>query len=296
MFSSSNSNGILSELDVQNSTFQTARNGSGFLIETRNTAVATVIVTGSTFSSNFSAGIQGLAVSTSNLTLKMLGATSANTISSNNDGVLCSNQDSAKATCTISNNTFTGQPGNAVFVGNGVTSAASAVLNARVENNTITQPSTGFNNAIGVFLSGTGTTSNVLLNGNNVTTAGTSDAIFVNTPDNPSSPDMNVTVTNNTVRVTDSVLGANAINLGPHQSATACFNVTGNDAQTAASGLGLDGIFMSQSGSATVNLVGVTTSTKATAVLRVNNPITPPGQIVATDNTIGGASSCATPP
>jgi hypothetical protein len=293
MFSSS---GLLTELDVQNSTFQTAKNGSGFLIETRSTAVATVIVTGSTFSSNFSVGIQGSALSASNLTLKILGATSANTFSSNNDGVLCSNDDNAKATCQISNNTFTGQPGNAIFVGNGTQlTDTGGVLNARIESNTITQPSTGNNNPIGVFLSGNTTTSNVLLNLNTITTAGTSDGIFVDTPDSNSTPHMNVTVTNNTVSVTDSVNGANAIDLQPHQSATACFNVTGNFATTAASIQGLDGIFMFQSGSATVTLdKGSSSSTTATGVLTDNNPGSTPISAIGAITLV--TTTCATPP
>ena len=42
-----------------------------------------------------------------------------NTFSDNIEGVRCSNQDDAEVTCEVSNNTFTGHPDNAIFVGNG---------------------------------------------------------------------------------------------------------------------------------------------------------------------------------
>jgi hypothetical protein len=175
---------------------------------------------------------------------------------------------------------------------------AGGVLNARIESNTITQPAsaTAANNAIGVFLSGNTTTSNVLLNLNNVTTAGTSDAIFVDTPDTSSTPHMNVTLTSNTVTVTDSVNGSDAINLAPHQSAVACFNVTGNHATTAASVAGVKGIFMSQTGSATVSLEkGTSTSSAATTVLTDNNPASTPISTFGTITTVANGT-CATPP
>ena len=73
-------------------------------------AVATVIVTGSTFQNSL-AGLQGSALAQSNLTLKILGATNSNTFLDNNEGVRCSNQDDADVTCEVSNNTFTGHPG-----------------------------------------------------------------------------------------------------------------------------------------------------------------------------------------
>jgi hypothetical protein len=253
-----------------------------------------VVVTGTAFSSNFSAGIQGSALSGSNLALEILGATSANTFTSNNGGVLCSNDDNATATCTISNNTFTNQLGNSVFVGDGTSLNNAGVLNARVENNTITQQAGGNNNPIGAFLSGKGTVSKVLINRNSVTSAGEFDGIFVNTPDSGSTPNVNATVTNNTVHITNSTTGAEAIDLAPHQSATACFNVTGNTATTATTGL--DGISMTQAGSASVSLEkGVSTSTTASGVLTDNNPN---AVAIFTFGTIGIVSNgvCATPP
>ncbi|MBV9580459.1 MAG: hypothetical protein JO057_17900, partial [Chloroflexi bacterium] len=289
MFSSQ---GTLTELDVQNSSFQNAHNGSGFLIETRTSAVATVIVSGSTFSSNFSVGLQGSALPTSNLTLEVLGSSSANTFTNNNDGVLCSNDDGATATCTISGNTFVGQPGNSIFVGNGSDLTTAGSLNARVENNTITQPNTGNNNSIEAYLSGKGTVSNVLINNNTVSNNGQFDGINVNTPDSGSTPTLNVTLTNN--KVTTAASGANGIDLTPHQSATACFNVTGNNATTNASGL--LGIFLAQFGSATVTLEqGSSSSTDPTTVLNANNTSVPAAQATGTI-TVSSTARCSTPP
>ena len=51
-----NTSGPLTELDVTNSIFALAGDGSGFLIATRGDAVATVIVTGSTFRNNLACG------------------------------------------------------------------------------------------------------------------------------------------------------------------------------------------------------------------------------------------------
>ena len=113
-----NTSDTLTELDVTNSTFQLAARGSGFLIETRDDAVATVIVTGSTFQNNFAAGLQGSALAQSNLTLNVTGSTFQN----NNEGLLCSNQNDADVTCEISDNIFIGHPGSAIFVGNGTRS------------------------------------------------------------------------------------------------------------------------------------------------------------------------------
>ena len=122
-----NTSGTLTELDVTNSTFEMAAHGSGFLIETRGNAVATVIVTGSTFRNNFAAGLQGSALAQSNLTLNVTG----NTFQNNNEGVRCSNQNDADVTCEVSNNTFTGHPGNAIFVGNGTTLTSWRVSTGR---------------------------------------------------------------------------------------------------------------------------------------------------------------------
>jgi hypothetical protein len=298
-----NTTGILGELDIQSSTIENAKNGSGFLIETRATANATVSVTGGTVSGNFAAGMQGSALgnssgipqSGSNMTLLISGAT----FTSNNDGALCSNDGNATATCNISNSTFTGHLGNSIFVGNGTTQSTAGTLNARIQNNkTVTQPVGGNNATIGVFLSGKGTVSKVLIDGNNVTNNGNFDGIFVNTPDNLSTPTLNVTITNNTVATAAS--GFAGLDLTPHQSATACFNVTGNTASTVATPPAPPNpaIFLSQGDSATVRLEQRnSTSTTALTVLQNNNPATTGTsiQVLGTINVVSNGF-CATPP
>ena len=129
-----NTSGPLTELDVTNSTFVLPGEGPDFLIATRGIAVATVIVTGSTFQSAL-LGLQGSALAQSNLTLKIgaIGATNMNTFSNNiGGGVRCSNQDDADMTCEVSNNTFTDNSGNAIFVGNGTTLTDMARLNGKI--------------------------------------------------------------------------------------------------------------------------------------------------------------------
>jgi hypothetical protein len=291
-----NTGGTLAELDVTSSTVQNAANGSGFLIETRLNATGSVIVTGSTFASNFSAGIQGSALAQSNLTLKVLGASAANTFTSNNDGVLCSNGSgsSASATCEVSNNTFTGHPGNSIFIGNGVgLTSSSAVLNGKIQNNTITQPTGGNNNTIESFLSGAGAVSRLLISGNTVNNNGQFDGVNVNTPDSGTSPNFSVTVTNN--RVTTAASGVNGINLNARQSSSACFNVLQNTT-AAPSGIGIQ---VREVSPATARLErGASASSDAATVLAANNPAaggSPPTFVVGTVTVVNNGT-CATPP
>ena len=94
-------------------------------------------MTGSTFQNNFAAGLQGSALAQSNLTLNVTGSTFQN----NNEGLRCSNQNDADVTCEVSNNTFTGHPGSAIFVGNGTPTLTSmASLNGKILNNNVTMP------------------------------------------------------------------------------------------------------------------------------------------------------------
>ena len=289
-----NTSGTLTELDVQTSTIQNAANGSGFLIETRLTSTATVIVTGSTISSNFSAGIQGSALASSNLTLKILGASSVNTFTNNNDGVLCSNDGNASATCNVSNNTFTGQTGNSIFIGNGTSLTTAGALNGRIANNTVNQPLAGsVNHTIEAFFSGAGTVSKVVISGNTVVNNGLFDGINVNTPDANSSPNMAITVTNN--NVTTSVNGVNGINLNARQSSTACFNVLQNTT-AAPSGIGIQ---LREVSPATVNLEkGTSTSNVADTVLHDNNPAATGSTNTFVTGTVAVVNNgtCAVPP
>ena len=70
-------------------------------------------------------------------------------------------------TCEVSNNIFTGHPGNAIFVGNGMTLTSSASLNGKIENNDVTMPPDGNNHIIlsslSVTNSASGSSSSALL-------------------------------------------------------------------------------------------------------------------------------------
>jgi hypothetical protein len=222
-----NTSGTLTELEVTNSTFEMAAGGPGFLVETRGNAVATVIVTGSTFQNNDAAGIQGSALAQSSLTLNILGATSANTFMNNNEGVRCSNQNDADMSCEVSNNTFIGHPGSAIFVGNGTPMPLTgmASLNGKILNNSVTMLTGGNNHTIFSNLRGSGSFSALLISGNTVSNNVQFDGIRVDTPDTGTSPNFSVTVTNNDVTTTK---GENAISLNAQQMSRACFNVRSN--------------------------------------------------------------------
>ena len=248
----------------------------GIFIETRGNAVATVIMTGSTFQNNVAAGIQGSALDQSNLTLKVLGATNINTFTNNNEGVRCSNQNDADVTCEVSHNTFTGHPGNAIFIGNGTTLTSSASLNGKIEKNDVTMPpvdDTNFNHAILSDLSGTGSSSALLISGNIVTNNGRGDGIHVGTLNAGASPNFSVTVTNNNVTVAST--GLSAISLNAEQSSSACFNVRFNTT-AAPNGAGVHVRQFSTNvinpSSAHLERGDLSTSDIAVVVLAVNNP------------------------
>ena len=86
-------------------------------------------------------------------------------------------------TCEVSNNTFTGHPGNAIFVGNGTTLTNMASLNGKILNNDVTMPSDGTNHTILSSLSGIGSSSALLISGNTVTNNGLLNGIHVDTPE-----------------------------------------------------------------------------------------------------------------
>ena len=285
-----NTSGTLTELDVTNSTFTSAGDGPGFLIATRSTAVATavatVIVTGSTFRDSL-LGLQGSALARSNLTLKILGETNMNTFSGNIEGVRCSNQDDADMTCEVSNNTFTGNLNNAIFVGNETTLTDRARLNGKIQNNDVTMPPDGSDHIILSSLSGTnsasGSSSAALLISGNTVIKDEDDGIgnfnfngiHVNTTFNPATPNPNpmmepnfrVTVTRNNVKNTAN--GLSAISLNALGKSSPCFNVLLNTTEAP----GGSGVLVSDFTSGIVRLEQgmAMLSAPASDVLRNNN-------------------------
>jgi hypothetical protein len=297
-----NSSGTLTQLDVTKNTFTglgrnppAGHGGSGFQIELRGTAVASVIFTGTAFTDNFSAGATGAALGDSDLTFNILGGTDngANTFTNSHDAIKASNKDNAHLTTEISNNTFTNNDGNAIFVGNGVPPVSNtSLITARILNNTITAPSDEVNHVVLLLFSGAGAISHVRIDGNNITNHGPFDGININTPDSGTSPNFTAVVTNNTV--TNDATSTNAINLNARQSSTAVFKVEGNTT-TAPGNIGIQ---VRQVGSATVSLErGGSASNDPAVVLPANNPNatgTFPTNIAGTVAVVANSASAVT--
>jgi CSLREA domain-containing protein len=276
------SGGTLAELDVKKNTFTglgsnpTAGTGGGGLqIELRGSSTGTLKITGNTFTTNFGAALQGGALGQSNLTFNVLGGTSdgANSFTNNAaDALLVSNKNDAQLTTEISSNTFTGNPGNAIFMGNGTPPVSNlSNINGKILNNTITQPggtpNVSINHVVLVLFSGTAAPSTVQICSNNITNNGQFDGVNVNTPDSGTSPNFKVTVNNNTVNSAASA--SNAINLNGRQSSTALFKVQSNTT-SAPSGIGIQ---VREVSPATVNLEQGSSSGSASTVLAANNPL-----------------------
>ena len=269
-----NNSGTLTQLNLHGTTIQNSTNGSGMLLELRDTAVATADLQNSTFTGNKAAGFQGTGTDTANLTVNAIGAGGhSNTFSNNNDGVLIGSSGSADVTTEFSNNTFSGNtPGVAITVSTFQSSTASGSLSAKILNNTVSVPATGLNDAIQALMSGTGTPQHIKIDGNVITDAGTgANGIFVGTPDSGTTPNFTAIITNNTVTMTDTVNSGNGISAQSTKGGSAVFKIEGNTV----SGAAIDGIFLFRpnTSTSTVSLErGGSASNTASVVLAANNP------------------------
>jgi CSLREA domain-containing protein len=302
------SGGTLTGLDVKKNTFTglgpspTAGTGGGGLqLELRGSSTGTLKLTGNSFVSNFGPALQGTALGQSSLTFNVLGGTGdgANMFTNNAaDALLVSNKNDADLTTEVSSNIFTGNPGNAIFVGNGTPPVSNlSSINAKILNNTITQPggspNVSTNHVVLALFSGTGAPSSVQICDNNITNNGQFDGIHVNTPDSGTSPNFSVSVNNNVVN--NAASATNAINLNGRQSSTALFHAQGNTT-TAPSGIGIQ---VREVSPATVNLErGISASSTASTVLSNNNPAAAGspatfivGAVTVVNNTLAGCSS-----
>jgi hypothetical protein len=278
-----NNSGTLTLLTVSGSTFKdtrvTATGNDGFLFIAHNSAVATILVTGSTaFTNNALVGAQFQALDSSNVTVTV----QSSTFTDNNSGLQVENNSSAHMTATIGGttaalgNTFTvsaalgaaGSASDAITATNFAAATSSSDLRVKILHNNVTVPSGGVNHAVIIFGSGTNAPLEAQLDSNAITNNGQFDGIHVNTPDTGTTPTMNVIVTNNNVNSTDAADGTNAINLNYRRAGTAVFKVEGNT--TAAPG-GF-GIQLRQT-AGTVSLErGASASSSPGTVLAANNP------------------------
>jgi hypothetical protein len=251
----------------------------GFLLETQSSANSTVLIQNSSFSNNFTQGVQGTALDTSTLNMTVR----ASTFTGNNEGVVLADSGSGDLTATVGGNTaadgntLTGQTGLGIFVGTAGTLTTSASLIGAIRHNTVTQPAASNNHGIVSLIGGpsTGATPATVLDisFNTVSTTGTINAIRVDTPDTGSSPTFDATVNNNVVSTTG--LGANAIQLQARRG-NGDFHVQGNSGTATQA----DVLFVRQTNAdgagnpATLDLErGVSASNDPTQVLKDNNPL-----------------------
>lgn len=185
---------------------------------------------------------------------------------------------------------------------------ANSSLTAVITGNTIVHPTTSTNSAIIAFLTscdGVGfcalqaATANILIDNNTVTqnsTGGVSRGIFVDTPDNNTIPSYTVTVTNNTVHVGDGAGGVNGIALQCRRG-SGCFDVRGNTVDFPNGNTGsIFGLRVRQAAPGALNLErgAEALASPPLTVLNTNNPATTNevfGTITVVDN-----NACLTPP
>ncbi|UIJ71469.1 right-handed parallel beta-helix repeat-containing protein [Aurantimonas sp. HBX-1] len=199
-----------------------------------------------------------------------------------NEGIVISNGGDADARVLIGGptladgNTISGFGGVAIFVGQvaGQGTAAS-LLEATIQNNTVTSPVTATNHAILAFVSSaTGQVSQArfLIDNNNVTyNSGAARAILVDAPDVGRTPNFYATVTNNTVTATD-VNAVTMISVAARNGATGSADVRGN-VVTYTFGSPPIGLNVREAtGGSMVLARGGSGSNDSAAVLAANNP------------------------
>ncbi|MGB4848709.1 MAG: hypothetical protein WBP41_12365, partial [Saprospiraceae bacterium] len=170
-----NSSGTLTSLNVSGLTSSDTKSrplgADGMIIEIRNTAIATVTITGSTFANNFTQGIQAAANDNTTLTLVATG----NTFTSNNEGIVANHGFGSTLNATIGGstlalgNTFTGHPGASIVISQASTTTGNTT--GTIQNNNVTSATDGstVNHGIIVFVSGTNSHGSFKITNNTVT-------------------------------------------------------------------------------------------------------------------------------
>jgi hypothetical protein len=248
----------------------------GIQIEMQGTATGTIKINDNTITNNKSQGIQGAANDTSTLNL-IIDHNQVTKGTQGNEGIVLSNGGSGHLLTVVNNNTVTGFGGVEIFVGQTPGNATSAsLLEARITNNIVVSPATATNHSIIAFLTSTTgqiSQAKILIDGNNVTqNAGTvARAILVDAPDASRTPNINATVTNNTVTQVDSA-GAptTGIAVNARNGATGHFDVRSNTVTQTSGG---PGIRVREDATSQAELArGVSASNDPLTVLNANNP------------------------
>jgi hypothetical protein len=209
-----------------------AGGSDGIQMEFRGTAQAFIDIDTNQVSNNKSQAIQISALETSNVHATI----DNNTITrgtQGNEGIVLSNGGDADLTTAIVNNDISGFGGVAIFVGQVAGQGTNqSLLQATIQNNTVTSPADATNHAILAFLSSeTGQVSQarLLIDDNTVTyNSAAARAILVDAPDSGRTPNFYATVTDNTVTATD-VDAVTMISVAARNGATGHSDVRGND-------------------------------------------------------------------
>jgi uncharacterized repeat protein (TIGR01451 family) len=276
-----NQSGNLNALTISNTDVKSnsaALGGDGIQMEMDGSASVTVSIQTCLFDDNKSQAVQTSSLGSSTVDLTINNCTLQRT-TQGTEGFVLQNAAGSHLTLHVTNNNCTGINGAVILVGQVAGNATSASsMSAVISGNTITHSTTATNNAIIAFLSSTvGQTasSNIRIDSNLVTensTSGVARGIFVDTPDNLTTPSFTATVTNNQVSIGDNVGGIQGIGLQARRGA-GCFDVQSNTV-TYPNGTpaGINGLRLRQVNPGTAQLEQGASAGTAAVVLAANNP------------------------
>jgi hypothetical protein len=293
-------------LNLTNSAFSTTTEGNGFVFNPNGTAATVVNVASSSFSNSFSTGlIIGPTQPTSGgtVTIDVTGGPFTN----NNAGIQIFGNGTTDVTYDVHDiANISGNPAAGIQNDMSDQAQSTASLIGTIQSNTVTMPSSGAGNGIGLTARGAGT-STILVTGNTVTNT-TQYGILLHRKEGLAPGTMNATVTSNTVTTTDTAAdllfpidsirveaGAASADTG-----TVCAQISGNTANGAGSVPAEspgDDIRLRMRFAHTFQLPGLVGSDAVAAInlLNANNPAS--GTISATTTTTFSSTvSCPTPP
>ena len=252
-----NNAGTLQQLDVVNLVSSATRTrlfgADGFLCELRGTATASLAFVHSSFSNNYTQGIQASALGKSVLGLSVVDCGFTN----NNEGVVVANAFEGRITFEISSNRFgntlrSGASGAAIAAVNATTASAESTYSGRIRNNTITGGGLD-NHGIVALLAGAG--NNTLIVASNVITSPNAQfsGIFVQAGE-AGSRGLSGAVQVKGNKVSLGVLGSHGVVVQSRSISLLCAEITDNVSTTG--GASLFGINLRQRDTSTFRLPG----------------------------------------
>ncbi|MBI1840907.1 MAG: cadherin-like domain-containing protein [Verrucomicrobia bacterium] len=252
-----NNAGTLQQLDLVNLVSSDTRNrplgADGFLFETRGSAVAALSFAHSSFSNNFTQGIQASALDKSTLTVSVVDCGFTN----NNEGVVLGNANAAQLTFDVASNRFVntlaaGASGAAIAAVNATTVTGVALYSGRIRNNTIAGGGID-NHLIAALFSGAGNNTLSVTSNSIVAANSQFSGVFIQAGEAGSGKlSASVLVKGNKVSV--GALGSHGIVAQSRVISTLCAEIAENVSTTA--GQGLFGVNIRQRDASTFRLPG----------------------------------------